>query len=105
MMPLETATPAHPRWSSRIIREIAEVRAERLWDISDEDAIAEGIDWTPLGKVYDRVLSEAEMKEIYEYERPRGAYSRLWESINGTKYPWEGNWWVWPISFRLLDTK
>ena len=77
-----------PRLLSRILLEIVEVRVERLQDITPEEAIAEGIDW------YD----------IYRLEEHLAvrAYRALWESINGDKYPWESNPWVWVITFKKV---
>ena len=75
-----------PRWASRITLEITEIRAERLQDISDGDAIAEGCtDKNPIGNL---VLE------------PRYIFKQLWDSINGKKYPWDSNCWVWVISFK-----
>jgi hypothetical protein len=66
-----------PRAVSRITLEITDVRVQRLWDISEADAQAEGWDGTVLG------------------------YAKLWESING-KGSWDANPWVWAVSFRPL---
>ncbi len=88
-----------PRWASRISRIITALRPERLHDISQEDAIAEGISWPPTRVAYNKVLSQTEWEEIYEKERPEARYSRLWDRINGKKYPWAGNWWVWAIGW------
>lgn len=75
-----------PRWASRITLEIRGVRVERLQDISEEDALAEGMSrWhkTRQGSV------------------PRNArdnFKLLWDSINGVG-AWDKNEWVWVISF------
>jgi hypothetical protein len=81
-----------PRWASRITLEITEVRVERLQSISEEDAIAEGID-------HDFRLS---MKG--GHFSCVGAYADLWDSING-KGSWNANPWCWCISFRVLENK
>jgi hypothetical protein len=67
-----------PRWASRITLEVTGVRVERLKDISEKDAEAEGC---PL----DRLLA-------------RDWYSELWESINGPG-SWSANPWVWVVEF------
>lgn len=73
-----------PRWASRITLEITNVRVERLQDISEEDAKAEGVEGL---EVYPTV---------------RGQFARVWEKINGKKHPWESNPWVWVVEFRKL---
>ncbi len=78
-----------PRWASRITLEITEVRVERLQEISEEDAIAEGIPpFAPNGKVQSSTI-------------PCKHFSTLWDSLNAKRgYGWETNPWVWVISFR-----
>ena len=70
-----------PRWASRITLVITDVRVERLQDISEEDAKAEGCDYNPNFS-------------------PCQFYKKVWNSINGKTYPWESNPWVWVISFK-----
>lgn len=85
-----------PRWASRITLDITGVRVERLQDISEEDAIAEGIQsvkpdtWKDYGgKVQEPMHS------------PILSYASLWKSINGAG-SWELNPWCWCISFRRV---
>lgn len=93
-----------PRWVCRIILEINEVRVERLQDISEEDAWAEGVNygWTrdnlsiPIEKVFLPDLKFAD---------PRPTFRSLWDSINGkNNTSWVDNPWVWVISFRLIES-
>lgn len=81
-------TPAihMPRAASRITLEITGVRVERLQDISDDDAMAEGVDRTNTS--------------IPGYAKER--YRRLWESINGPG-SWAANPWMWVIEFRRIE--
>lgn len=86
-----------PRWASRITLEVVQVRVQRLQDISEEDARAEGVEAripravvTPSGAVTNDGLSASE------------AYAALWDSINGDRAPWSSNPWVWAISFRRI---
>ena len=77
------------RWASRILLEITDVRVERLLDISESDAIAEGVTVRPCKP------SRAE-------RMGRDAYRELWESINGPG-SWDKNPWVWVVSFRRIE--
>jgi hypothetical protein len=63
-----------------------EFMLEYMQDISDDDAIAEGI-----------VIEETPFTE------PMNAYASLWDKINGKKYPWSSNPWVWVISFERIN--
>ena len=80
-----------PRWASRILLEIVEIRVERVQDISEQDAVAEGI--------------SEKMAEEYWYDGPQyvGAVSVLWDEINAARgYSWESNPWVFAISFKVV---
>lgn len=70
-----------PRWASRITLEVVGVRVERLQDISEADAVSEGVDFISVGGVG--------AKDVFE---------SLWESING-EGSWHANPWVWAIEF------
>lgn len=74
-----------PRWASRITLEVTSVRVERLHEISDDDARAEGAPGP-----FDSLFT------------PRLRFERLWESINGPE-SWDANPWVWVVSFRKLE--
>lgn len=74
-----------PRWASRILLEIVNVRVERLQDISEADAIAEGVG------------GNASITPCYSIER----YRAIWESINGAG-SWDVNPWVWVIEFKVV---
>ena len=84
-----------PRWASRITLEIESVRVERLQEISEEDAMAEGV---ILGE--DRSHSHAELG--LKYRPAMTAYFALWESINGPG-SWDANLWVWVITFKRVQ--
>lgn len=71
-----------PRWASRITLRVISVRAQRVQDISEDDAAAEGI------------------------ERHSGPYildfAKLWDSINGKRgYSWNSNPWVFAYTFEV----
>lgn len=82
-----------PRWVSRLTLEIMEVRIERLQDITEEDAIQEGL-------FYDRGLGMWGLPDTPNFwvATPVGAYRVLWERINGPG-SWALNPWVWVVSF------
>jgi hypothetical protein len=102
-----------PRWASRITLEISEERVERLQAISEDDAIAEGIESWEQG--YPRSTGEPFVgyETLYGFGKdvrwvPRSeptaalAFRRLWDSINGPG-AWDANPWVWRIAFRRID--
>jgi hypothetical protein len=74
-----------PRRASRILLEIVSVRVERLQDISDADAQAEG----------------CSTKDMRHGDRLASVYARLWESINGAG-SWDANPWVWVVEFKQV---
>lgn len=80
-----------PRIASRLTLEITDVRVERLQEISESDAQAEGV-------TCDRYKSGYEPGTT---QRPRQAFIELWNTINGPD-SWEANPWVWAISFKRV---
>lgn len=87
-------SPIHmPRWASRLTLTVTDVRVQRLQDISEADAKAEGCsanapipgdpypDWS---QVYGAI----------------DAYEHLWNSINAGRAPWDSNPWVCAITFK-----
>jgi hypothetical protein len=92
-----------PRWASRILLELVEVRAERLQDISKADAIAEGLE--RIAKTSDTTggwacpLLDTGIGMVVD--DPRQAYRGLWNSINGAG-SWEANPWVWCLTFERV---
>jgi len=88
------------RWASRILLEITDIRVERLNDISEQDAIAEGIE-----SIYQKERFGG--GGWYRPDRALGqtassCFQHLWESING-KGSWDKNDWVWIIEFRRCE--
>lgn len=89
-----------PRWASRILLEITGVRVERLHDISDQDAIAEGI--SRVGPGWERWHPDpADTEHTGSTQDPRLSYRGLWESINGAG-SWDANPWVWVVEFKRV---
>jgi hypothetical protein len=89
-----------PRWASRITLEVTEVRVQRLQEISEEDAKAEGVE--PDSRFIDHFISYADRKS--HYPSARGSFSSLWDSINGQSEgcAWKDNPWVWAVSFKRV---
>lgn len=86
-----------PRAASRIVLEVTGVRVERLQDISEDDAIAEGID----GPLCAAAVGTAPYKHKLLPAAIHG-YSALWERLNGPG-SWHANPWVWVIEFRRIS--
>jgi hypothetical protein len=84
-----------PRRASRITLEITGVRVERVQEIGEEDAIAEGV-----GPGY---VPNAMGSTTCVGHRPM--FARLWDQINGKRpgCSWNDNPWVWAISFRRVE--
>jgi hypothetical protein len=83
-------SPIHmPRMMSRITLEIVGVRAERLQGISEKDAWAEG-------------FPDPDGRNREYADRARYWYRNLWDEINGKRYPWASNPWVWVLEFKVI---
>ena len=82
-----------PRWASRILLEITDVRVERLQDISRADIRAEGLQCPP-------ELGGDDVSPNYRDWYP-AAWRQLWESINGAD-SWNANPWVWVVEFKRV---
>ena len=81
-----------PRAISRITLEITDVRVERVQEISEPDAEAEGI--TPEFPARAQDISGSDQR----------AFANLWDSINAKRgYGWDANPWVWVVSFRRVQ--
>lgn len=94
-----------PRWASRITLEITGVRVERLQDISEQDALAEGVrrrESTPVtDPAYCNYLA-ANLNDASEwFDLPSDSFISLWQSIYGAE-SWQANPWVWVIEFKRV---
>jgi hypothetical protein len=75
-----------PRWASRFILPLTIVRAERLWTITKEGALAEGVEILP-----------------WYHGDAIGAYERWWDSIYSTTFPWASNPWPWVLGWEQVE--
>ena len=82
-----------PRWASRILLEITAVRVERLQEISDVDAEAEGAKFE---------LAEVDSVRLGAEASHRSGFQNLWQSISGPD-SWAANPWVWVVEFRRVE--
>jgi len=96
-----------PRAASRITLEVVCVTAERLQDITEEDAIAEGVegildsDGIMFYKDYNYAPNHP-----FNTAYARVSFQRLWESLNAARgYGWDANPWVWRVGFKVLEVK
>jgi hypothetical protein len=84
-----------PRWASRITLEVVEVRVERLQEITEEGAKAEGL-----------IRSSGGFKGSEEhpwYANPITSFWSLWDCIYAGSESWDANPWVWDVEFKVVE--
>jgi hypothetical protein len=113
-----------PRWASRLTLEVSEVRTQRLQDISEEDARAEGVDPAVTTRAiypsnhaaraatscyrdgyaaaWDRAHAKRRRREYLQIGEQGYAIGRNWRTVADTSVLWAGNPWVWAITFRRV---
>ena len=89
-----------PRWASRLTLGITAVRVQRLQEISEDDAIAEGCKLPASGRITDVQGGQYAGRIWWNAVT---WYKELWDSINGKTHPWTSNPWVWVIEFRGVE--
>ena len=107
-----------PRWASRLTLEITGVRVERVQDIREADARAEGMQPNWVGDLaqfdpdeHGYLPFDADDEgnvpacDVYETFTARDCFARLWDSINGKRpgCSWEANPWMWVLEFRRVE--
>lgn len=92
-----------PRWASRITLEITDVRVQRLQDITEADAIAEGVTRSEGGMWLGGPHPECGPDYPKQFDTARRALADLWDSIYGERSPWARNDWVWAITYRRVQ--
>ena len=88
-----------PKAAARIWLEVTNVRVERLQEITEEDAVKEGIkNVFERNPHYDGTIGSAiKINHLTQFRE-------LWDSINAKRgYGWESNPWVWVIEFKRVD--
>ena len=90
-----------PREACRIFLKVTNIRAERLTDISDEDAVREGIE-----QKYSYLFNEKRYRDYAnvksDWRSAIGSFQSLWASINGID-SWSKDPWVWVIEFEKVE--
>ncbi|GAB6175916.1 hypothetical protein JCM16814_08070 [Desulfobaculum senezii] len=74
-----------PKWACRLFLRVTDVRVELLQDISEADAVAEGI-----GSTYTRECAVPQ-------------FARLWDSLAQDGVRWEDNPWIWRLTFDRCE--
>jgi hypothetical protein len=115
-----------PRWASRIDLELTQVRVQRLHDVSEDDAVAEGIGSQELpiasgpmfartvnlpcrhcGQRRDRHFGSVRAcggehgGHVWNPATARGGYAYLWEQLHGIG-SWKDNPYVWALTFDVV---
>jgi hypothetical protein len=85
-----------PRSASRISLEIKSIGVERLHHISPKDIQAEGYPKHVVWQTFVKCYRDKDER----YAKLRDLWQEGWNKINGKKYPWESNPWVWVVEFK-----
>lgn len=90
-----------PKEACRIFLKITDIKVERLLDISEDDAIAEGVYQYENGAY--QFYTEKELHRVTAgINSAFGSFMSLWQSINGAS-SWDANPWVWVIKFEQIE--
>lgn len=84
-----------PRWAARYVDTVVACRPERLGQVSDEDAKAEGVVWNMLYGFW-----HVPGLEVFDHDSPRGCYLKLMQHLHGEHIVAEDPW-VWVITYRF----
>lgn len=92
-----------PKEACRLFLEVTNVRVERLQNISEADAIAEGVLETWEDLTTQTCLYMDYVKGDFQYDMTaRDSFKTLWMSINGPE-SWDANPWVWVYEFKRVE--
>jgi hypothetical protein len=88
-----------PRWASRILLEVTDVRVQRVQEISFPDCRAEGMSQSYVERVEPCCLDCDGFHRGEKY-----AFRQIWNQINAKRvFGWSVNPWVWAVSFKVLE--
>lgn len=95
-----------PRWASRLTLRVTDVRVERVQDISEDDARAEGVRADNATVVID---ADGKIRKDISHTH-RGAFAVAWDAVYGKRDPttptsWTANPWVWCVSFERAEVR
>lgn len=93
-----------PKSAARIWLQVEEIRVERLQDISEEDAIAEGVQ--SIIRTSGICFMDYTISEYVFPMTAKNSFKSLWKKINGNDWTigWDLNPWVWVVKFKVLST-
>lgn len=92
-----------PRVAARLFLKVKDIRVERLMDITEENARAEGIEWTNEGPLHAHYLNH-DLNASMNFKTSKEAFSSLWDSIYAKRgNGWDVNPWVWVIEFERVE--
>ncbi len=99
-----------PRWASRLTLKITDIRVERVQDITDQNAVNEGIEvFNEDGNLWYSGWMEGQDSWFsdnwkWHCDDPMQAFKELWDGIYfKSKNGWVSNPWVWVISFEVIN--
>jgi hypothetical protein len=91
-----------PRWASRITLKVEQVRVERVQDISEEDAKAEGA--ARRFEINAAEFCSGQQLDFEKLSTYRIGFRHLWDSINAKRgYGWDTNPWVRAVTFSVQE--
>ena len=96
-----------PKKAARLFLKIINIRVERLFEISEKDAIAEGVECKIVENMKEyRAYLVKESEHVFgknSYpDTPECSFLELWEKINGNESV-NSNPWVWVIEFERVE--
>ena len=95
-----------PRWASRLTLEVTGVRVERLQDLTEDDARAEGLSYAEHVSVKtlgDPPVGKWGVDGFGWAPTAREAFALGWDKLNGKRAPWASNCHVWRVAFRRVS--